>query len=144
MAIYNWTVANIKRPPKDFPIVDDHIWDIIVRRYGGNDQIADVFTTLVSYAGYEAFWEKLKPAGAERALVLSFVRIGKEWKAFDLYYNRYFLRDEDLGQPTPWGTAYNDYMRSIDKAKLFFCPFSNCTVTMSPRRERMLPLPKTG
>src|SRR3989338_4091547 len=29
MAIYNWTVNNIKKSPKGFQIVDDHIWDII-------------------------------------------------------------------------------------------------------------------
>lgn len=118
MAIYMWTVENIKRPPKDFPVIDDHIWDIIVRRYGGNDQIADVFTTLVSYAGYEAFWEKLNTGGSGKALILSFVRIGKEWRVFDLYYNKYFLNDEDLSQPTPWGPAYKGYLDSIDKTKL--------------------------
>src|SRR3990167_3576586 len=75
MAIYNWTVDNIRKKPAGFPTVDDHIWDIVVRGYGGNDQMADVFTTLASYAGYEAFWEKLSPHPGSKPLILSFVKI---------------------------------------------------------------------
>lgn len=117
MAIYIWTTDNIKKPPKAFKIVDDHIWDIIVRGYGSDDQMADVFATLVSYVGYEAFWEKLNARGASHSLILSFVKIGGKWFVFDVYNRRPFMTNDDLSLPAPDGTAYNEYMMSMDKTK---------------------------
>ena len=116
-ALYRWAAENIKRPPKGFPLVDDHIWDIIVRRYGTPDQIADVFTTLASYAGYEAFWEKLETDDAPEELVLSFVKIGDNWHIFDLYDRKSFISAETMALPTPYGPSYGEYLRTMDRTK---------------------------
>jgi hypothetical protein len=43
------------------PVVDDHVWHIIIRGYGEDDQKADVFTTLLTYAGMRAYWIFIGP-----------------------------------------------------------------------------------
>lgn len=112
IAIYNWVTENIRRVPKDFPVIDDHIWNIIVRRYGCGDQQADVFTILVSYAGYEAFWDKLKIDGIDQQLVLSFVKIDNKWYMFDVYSNKSFVKPEDS---TPYGPTYGEFLKTMDE-----------------------------
>jgi hypothetical protein len=120
-AIYDWTIANIRKVPEGFPGVDDHIWDIIVRRYGCSDQLADVFTTLTSYAGYEAFWKKLRLAGIGGGLVLSFVKIDNKWRIFDVYHKKSFMKKEELSLPTPCGPTYTEYLKTMDKSKFNSC-----------------------
>lgn len=53
--IFKWTIDNIANQPSQLKIVDDHVWNIIVRGYGKEDQMADVFATLCNYAGLKAF-----------------------------------------------------------------------------------------
>ncbi len=52
--IFTWTYGNIRKVPSGFPVIDDHVWHIIIRGYGANDQFQDVFSTLCNYAGLEA------------------------------------------------------------------------------------------
>ncbi|MEE8076507.1 MAG: transglutaminase-like domain-containing protein [Candidatus Binatia bacterium] len=54
LTLFEWTRKNVRPIPKGYPIVDDHVWDIIVRGYGSQDQAADVFATLCAYAGIPA------------------------------------------------------------------------------------------
>jgi len=115
LAIYTWTVENIQPTPKSLPVVDDHIWNIIIRRYGGIDQTADVFTTLAYYAGYEAFFEALC-INEDKKLVLSFVRTGNEWHIFDVFNKRPFIAEGDLAIATPYGPTYNEYLKTMDMA----------------------------
>ena len=51
LALFNWCYANIKDQPETLPVVDDHVWHIIIRGYGAGEQSSDVFTTLCNYAG---------------------------------------------------------------------------------------------
>ncbi len=112
MAAYSWTINNIKRQPEDFPIVDDHIWDIIIRRYGVADQMADVFTTLASYSGHEAFFASPR---ISRYLVLSFVKIGEQWHMFDVYNNEALIITRGgLEDETPQGLTYGEALNEID------------------------------
>lgn len=115
MAIYDWSIKNIRIPPKGFPIIDDHIWDIIVRGYGVDDQKADVFTTLASYAGYKAFWEKLCLEKTSESLVISFVKINNTWCMFDVYNGKCFIVGKDLLSTTPYGPTYGEYLNTLDK-----------------------------
>jgi hypothetical protein len=77
-----WTRANIRPTPPGFPIVDDHIWNIIVRGYGQSDQQADVFTTLLEYAGVRAYW--MFAGDKPREIPLSYVRLGGKWRVYDV------------------------------------------------------------
>lgn len=104
-AIYEWTVKNIKRHPAGFDIKDDHIWDIIARSYGSSDQQADVFTTLASYAGYEAFWAIADPKDGKKPLVLSFVSMKGEWYMFDVHNQIPYMSKAD----------YLEYMQSLGR-----------------------------
>ena len=82
MALFDWTRTNIRDTPEGFPIIDDHVWHIIVRGYGEDDQKAAVFTTLATYAGVPAFW--MLSEDASRELPLSFAWIDRQWTLFDV------------------------------------------------------------
>ena len=82
LTIFEWTRKNIRDTPAGFPVVDDHISHIIIRGYGDDDQKADVFTTLATYAGVPAYWIRI---GAMRPfLVLSLVWLDRHWRVFDV------------------------------------------------------------
>ncbi len=83
LAIFAWTRRNIRETPKGWPVIDDHVLDIIIRGYGANDQMADVFTTLASYAGLPAFWR-------QRDVALAFVQTEGRWRMFDVQYGLIF------------------------------------------------------
>ncbi|MCQ9207529.1 MAG: transglutaminase-like domain-containing protein [Omnitrophica bacterium] len=112
--IYAWTVKHIREHPAGFTVVDDHIWDIVVRGYGLNDQMADVFVTLASYAGYEAFWRKLRVGVSAKVIILSFVRIGNKWYVFDIRGRKSFLQGDALNARSSYGPTYGEYIETMD------------------------------
>lgn len=78
-----WTRANVRSAPAGLPIVDDHIWHIMIRGYGTSDQQADVFTTLLAYAGVRAYWMLIgRDSGQE--LPISYVWIRDQWRVYDV------------------------------------------------------------
>src|SRR3989338_2995812 len=83
LAIFDWVKTNIHDMPTGFDVIDDHVLNIIIRRYGTYDQMADVFTTLCVYAGVPAFW-RVEKVNAER-IALSYVKLGGRWRVFDIY-----------------------------------------------------------
>lgn len=96
LALFEWTHQNIKANiPKDWPIVDDHVWYIIVRGYGARDQFSDVFTTLCNYAGLDAFYTWVYAVNRTKRIPLSFVKIEGRWGIFDPYYGNYFKNKND-------------------------------------------------
>ncbi|MBL7197589.1 MAG: transglutaminase domain-containing protein [Candidatus Omnitrophica bacterium] len=88
--IFEWTHKNIRKTPPGYPIIDDHVWHIIVRGYGETDQFSDVFTTLCNYAGMGAFYNWVSAQNNESRIVLSFVRVNGKWCVFDPYNGVYF------------------------------------------------------
>lgn len=88
--ILKWTYQCIKPQPENLPVVDDHVWNIIIRGYGADDQSADVFTTLCNYAGMDAFYNLVFTQDRNSCIPLSFVRMGKKWVTFDPYNGTYF------------------------------------------------------
>lgn len=91
LKILKWTYTNIKRNPLGLPVVDDHVWHIIVRGYGVDDQFQDVFATLCNYAGINAFYETLKIEHAAKKS-LAFVEVKGKWTVFDAYNGVYFVK----------------------------------------------------
>ena len=85
LAVFAWTKRNIRETPKGWPIVDDHILDIIIRGHGLSDQVADVFTTLCTYAGVPGFWRVIGIPGSDRDVILSFARVDGRWVALDVW-----------------------------------------------------------
>jgi hypothetical protein len=93
-----WTRANIRNQPEELPVIDDHIWHIIIRGYGMGDQQADVFTTLLVYAGIPAYWMMIGDSGDE--LAISYVRLRGHWRVFDVGHGLVFRnRRNDLATP---------------------------------------------
>lgn len=84
LQMFRWTRRNIRDAPPGWPIVDDHIMNIITRGYGVNDQQADVFATLLTYGGVPAFWQKLKWPEAQTGPLLTFARVDGRWVVFDV------------------------------------------------------------
>ena len=99
LAVFAWTRQHILKTPAGWPIVDDHVWHIIVRGHGVEDQMADVFTTLTTYAGVPAFWKALHVNGRTGGVVFSFAKIEKRWVVVDVPRGLVFrnARDELAG-----------------------------------------------
>ena len=83
-ALFHWTHEHIRPTPPGMPVVDDHITHIIIRGYGQEDQRADVFCTLATYAGIPSFWKIFRSPAKPRSLVLSFAKIRGRWTVWDV------------------------------------------------------------
>lgn len=120
MKIFTWTHNNIRKAPKELPVVDDHVWHIIVRGYGVNDQSQDVFAALCNIAGIDAFFTEVYTKDKSSAVILSFVKIKEKWYAFDAYRGVYFKdrqgRLADIGVKNEWLIASLDGQADIDYA----------------------------
>jgi hypothetical protein len=90
IAIFDWVAKNIHKVPEGFDVVDDHILNIIIRRYGTANQAQDVFTALSAYAGFPSFWEDIFDKDRKAHYPLSFVKLKGSWRVFDAYYGKYF------------------------------------------------------
>ena len=77
-----WTRANIRAVPDGFPVVGDHVWHIMVRGYGRDDQRAEVFTTLLAYDGIPAYW--MVVGTPPQSATLSYARIDGLWRVYDV------------------------------------------------------------
>ncbi len=124
LAVFEWTRQQVRPTPSGWPIIDDHVLNIIIRGHGLDDQMADVFTTLATYAGMPGFW---RPG----SVVFSFVRVEGRWAVFDVANGLVFADDagafidaEDLlrhpelaqaiaGSLNPGGLPYRRYVEQL-------------------------------
>ena len=88
--LFEWAFSHIQPQPAGLPIVDDHVWHIIVRGYGAGEQSSDVFTTLCNYAGFNATYSWVKGNKQLGEIAFSFVRISGRWVVLDQYRGIYF------------------------------------------------------
>lgn len=84
LAAFEWTRRNIRDVPPGLPVIDDHISHIMIRGYGTNDQMADAFATLCTYAGVPAFWARIRTSSGDKT-ILTFARIEDRWIPFDMW-----------------------------------------------------------
>lgn len=91
LAVFDWTRRSIQPTPRDWPIVDDHILHIVIRGHGLDDQMADVFCTLATYAGVPAFWKVIRDLPGGAAFVLSFAKVDGAWRVFDVAHGVVFV-----------------------------------------------------
>lgn len=132
MNIFAWAYANIRKVPDGFPIIDDHVWHIIIRGYGAEDQFSDVFTTLCNYAGVNAFYSCIYTEDKSSKIILSFAKFDNRWLVFDPYRGNYFKNKngeiadiEEIERKNTWNieslggkpdidyTAYFDNLPSV-------------------------------
>lgn len=91
LALFKWVIQNIRKEiPRGWPVIDDHVWNIIVRGYGVSDQFSDVFTTLCNYTRLDAFYGFAYDKDSKKMIVLSFVKMDGRWRVFDPYHGCYF------------------------------------------------------
>lgn len=82
-AVFDWTHQHIQPTPPGWPIVDDHVWHIMIRGYGVEDQMADVLTTLCVYAGVPAYWRYIRGQHGG-SLIVSYVKVAGHWAVIDM------------------------------------------------------------
>jgi len=95
-SIFDWTCENIYSGiPPSFHIKDNHILNIIIRGYGTQDQSADVFSTLSTYAGFPAAMYAVSPQGRKESMMVSVVNFNGRFLIFDTYNKNYFINRND-------------------------------------------------
>jgi len=82
-SILSWTHSHILQAPQELPIVDDHVWSIIVRGYGSSDQAQDVFATLCNYAGIHACFRCLTDEETKQKRCFSMIQLKDGWTFVD-------------------------------------------------------------
>lgn len=139
LRLFAWVTTAIRPTPEGFPVVDDHIFHIIVRGYGTEDQRTEAFVTLAGYAGFQASVARLQaPSGAAEGFVfLALVKGRTKTYVFDVN-NRMMFTDEhgrladveqlrrhpqlviDAAQGLAIrGIPYQHYLQGLDHAKVF-------------------------
>ena len=88
--LFEWTYKTIQPQPKTLPVMDDHVWNVYVRRYGVSDNFHDLFTTLCNYVGANGFFMGVHSEKADDEINLSFIHIKKGWVIFDPFNGVYF------------------------------------------------------
>lgn len=107
LRLVDWTRATVVHPiPPGLPVIDDHIAHIVLRHYGNDGQLAEVFTALTTYTGNDGCWSHTTPPGAKGRVVLSFVQSEDGWWVFDVSNGGWFetadgriARVEDFRHP---------------------------------------------
>jgi len=151
LAVFDWTRRHIRTTPQGWPIVDDHILDIIIRGHGLDDQMADVLCTLATYAGVPAFWEYVRDVPGGPVLVLSFAKTEGAWRVFDVAHGVVFadahgrLLDLDalLADPTLVTSVANPTAQQIPYAA-YLERLRPVTVPETLRAEQQMPWPRLG
>lgn len=93
MRILEWTHKNIRKHPADMPIIDHHIWNVIVKGYGTPDQSCAVMATICDYAGLPAYYTLDTKRPAEKILALTYVKIDGKTSVFEPARGIYFVKD---------------------------------------------------
>lgn len=82
--LLRWAHDNVRPQPASLPVVDDHIWNIIVRGYGNADQAADVFATLAGYQGIPATLIFPRRADGSPVYAVAYAYVGGGWRVYDV------------------------------------------------------------
>jgi hypothetical protein len=151
LTVFRWVGSNVRRTPPGFPIVDDHLWHVIVRGYGAPDQRTEVYALLATYSGVPAASTALVKLvdGRTRGLMVAITEFeGRRW-LFDVDNQLLFVRPDgalasldDLvaqsaivarvaGDLKVNGIPYLQYFEHLDRVSYSF-----------QRIERQQPLPR--
>lgn len=91
LRLMEWTRSQVKPIPSGLPLVDDHISHVVLRHYGNDGQLAEVFTALATYTGHEGrWWEGVPPPGASARAILCFIESGDKWWVLDVWNGGWF------------------------------------------------------
>lgn len=95
LAIYYWVLKNIKNPPPDTEAIDDHEFNILIRRYATPIEKVRIFCILTTFAGYPGQESQcnLKYNNLIVGNRIALVRLKERWLFFDLINNLFFWID---------------------------------------------------
>ena len=122
-ALFAWTRARVRPTPPGWPVIDNHILNVIERGHGAAYQRADVLATLLTYAGVTAFWEWTTPPGGPHA-PLVFALVEGRWAALDVVNGTVFRHGRgELQMPWP---------RLLHEARVASSPYSVSRISGQP------------
>lgn len=132
LAIFRWVNENVRYGvPAGLKSVDDHPLNIIIRQYGGKDQMEDIFTLLCSYAGLKADRKKCYNSSRNESMILSFVYVDGRRLIFDAARNKYFFnRSGGIGSVEDY---YNGDLVMSDEEAAAYKEFLADSRDMDPR-----------
>lgn len=84
MRLLRWAYENVRPQPAGLPVVDDHVYNIIIRGYGDSDQAADVFATLAGYDGIPATLVFARRADGSVVYPFAYAYVDGDWRVFDV------------------------------------------------------------
>lgn len=90
LRLMEWTRNVVKPIPSGLPFIDDHISHIVLRHYGNDGQLSEVFTALTTYTGNEGRWEAYSLPGASARVALCFVESEGKWWVLDIWNGGWF------------------------------------------------------
>lgn len=156
VALFEWTHQHIKQQiPSGWPVYDDHVFNIIIRGYGSNDQSADVFTTLATYAGMPAAMYQAYSSDKRHRTIFSVVYLDGRYLLFDTYHGNYFrnqdgriaslrdiIADPQIAagaenKPRIHGIGYEDYFKNLVPIERFLTLRAELQMP-GPRLEHMI------
>ena len=135
--IFPWVGENVRPVPVGFPIMDDHLWNVIVRGYGADDQRTEVFTLLASYSCCQGTFTELR-LSKDAGIAVAIVELDGVPRVFDVVHQLSFRNDagdfasiEDLerqpslveavaGELRPYGVPYARYFADVGRLHLSF------------------------
>ena len=82
--LFHWVRANVRPTPEGFPVVDDHILNILIRGYGAQDQRTEAFALLSTYAGMPAAYVLEKGPDGVTDFHLAVVQVEDDLYLFDV------------------------------------------------------------
>lgn len=86
LALFQWTRTQVRAGiPEGLPVIDDHLYYVIVRGYGTHDQLTLVFVTLCAYAGIPAAGYRLTGPDGQSAFTIAIAQIAGRWVLFDTW-----------------------------------------------------------
>lgn len=91
--LQTWAYTAIRPQPESLPVIDDHVWDIVVRGYGKPDQRVDVIATLCNLSDIPAMPILAKRNNEDGLTLLAFRHIG-QWCFSDPARDVFFMTGE--------------------------------------------------
>ena len=94
LRLFHWVNEQVRPVPSGFPIVDDHVWNILVRGYGAPDQRAEAFAVLASYAGFPATAVCVQQPAIKGGTCLTVVQHQGRRLVFDVHFGVVFRNEQ--------------------------------------------------
>lgn len=90
--IFDWVVSHVQKKPRELSVIDDHPLNILIRGYGMQDQLEDIFTILCTYAGLDAIFKSFKNHSGG-VYYVSLIKINGRWRPLSASGGVYATRD---------------------------------------------------